>query len=50
MKKLPHKTYSVRIVLVLSAGTQMPTMRKVVKMGMAFDRETMTVGEYLVEM
>lgn len=28
----------------------MPTTRKVVKMGMAFDRETMMVGEYLVEM
>ncbi|MBO2524949.1 MAG: hypothetical protein CW341_04510 [Bacteroidetes bacterium] len=32
-----------------SAGTQMPTMRKVVKVGVAFDRETMTIGEYLVE-
>ncbi len=31
-----------------SAGTQMPTMRKVVKVGVQFDRDTMTVGEYLV--
>ena len=33
-----------------SAGTHSPTMRKVVKVGVAFERETMTVGEYLVEM
>ena len=32
-----------------SAGTQMPTMRKVVKVGVAFDRNNMTIGEYLVE-
>lgn len=31
-----------------SAGTQMPTMRKVVKVGVAFERETMTVGEWVV--
>ena len=31
-----------------SASPQTPTMRKVVKVGVQFDRDTMTVGEYLV--
>ena len=31
-----------------SAGTQMLAMRKVVKVGVAFERETMTVGEWVV--